>query len=219
MLHQDISLSYDSPIVNVIGSIESTTNLPTDTISIGTAYIVTSTNKIWSYTNSTGITAINGYEYHGLNYLPPEFSISVSTSTIVIATETVIGIQPSYGSGWVLHETTATMQIQPGWIMQDANGYQNTVIYSGHNTLFNGWSVGFANAITITWPMTFIEPKLQQLSLNIDGAIAAGTLIKVVQKLGHIWTGTESLLTSDNVQAKFLQARPAELPDSHYYGR
>lgn len=219
MLHQDISLSYDSPVVDIIGSIVSTADLPIDTISIGTAYIVTSTNQIWSYTNSAGVAAINGYEYHGLNYLPPEFSISVSTSTIVIANVDVNDNTPPTGSGWVLHETTATMQIQPGWIMQDANGYQNTVIYSGHNPLFNGWGVGFANAITITWPITFIEPKLQQLSLNIDGTITAGTLIKVVQKLGHTWAGTASLLTSDNIQAKFLQARPAELPDNHYYSR
>jgi len=150
--------------------------------------------------------------------LPPEFSITINTPATVLVNADVNGSTPPNGSGWVLPETAATMQIQPGWVMQDATGARYTVIYSGHNTLFNGWGVGFANAITIAWPLTFIEPNMQQLSLNIDETITTGTLITVVQKLGHVWTGTESLLTSDCVQAKFLRIKEAELPDVYYYG-
>jgi hypothetical protein len=76
--------------------------------------------------------------------------------SIVVVTETVSGGQPPTGSGWVFHKTTDTMQIQPGWIMQDANGVRHTVTYSGENNLFGpGWGVGFANNITIAWPLTF----------------------------------------------------------------
>jgi hypothetical protein len=42
--------------------------------------------------------------------------------------------------------------------------------------------------------------------------------LKIVQKIGQVWTGTESLLTSDAIQAKFLRAKGAELPDIYYYG-
>ena len=149
---------------------------------------------------------------------PPEFIINNNTPITVSVIVDVNGGTPPNGSGWVLPETTATMQIQPGWVMQDANGYQNTVIYSGHNNLFNGWGVGFANAITIAWPLTFIEPT--RITLNIAEEITTGTRITIVKKEGAVWTGTEatSLLTSTSTQANFLRSRTAELPDIYFYG-
>ena len=77
----------------------------------------------------------------------------------VFVTEMVTGGTNPVGSGWVLHETAETMQIQPGWIMTDANGYEYTVVTSGHNTLFNGWGVGFSSQLTITWPLVFTSPE------------------------------------------------------------
>jgi hypothetical protein len=153
-----------------------------------------------------------------INILPPEFTITINTPrTPLLVNDSVTG-RPPTGSGWVFHETAETMQIQPGWIMQDANGARYTVTYSAHNTLFNGWGVGFANSITIAWPLTFIEPKIQQLTLNISDTPINNTNITIVQRKGHIWTGSESLLTSDTIQATFLKDKEASLPDVYYYG-
>jgi hypothetical protein len=217
--HQDITKSYDSPEFRLIGSVESTAALP-DTTGVGHAYIVTSTNQVWVYTRSLSESANNGYEYTGLKYLPPEFSIDITVPTVSV-TETVTGGQPPTGSGWVFHETTATMQIQPGWIMQDASGAKNTVIYSGHNNLFNGWGVGFANNITIAWPLTFIGPALQQITLNIQEDIRDNIKLVVVKKQikpSELWNNGISLLSSNSGPAEFLRAKPAELPDMYYYG-
>jgi hypothetical protein len=153
-----------------------------------------------------------------ISILPPEFSVDNDFPTTVLVTEMVTGGHVQYGSGWVLHENADTMQIQPGWIMQDANGYKYTVIVSGHNSLFNGWAVNFANAITITWPLTFIKPAIQQLTLNVSTTSNINTNITIIQKKGQIWTGTESLLTSEVIQARFMREHEAALPNKYYYG-
>jgi len=153
-----------------------------------------------------------------ISILPPEFSVDNDFPTTVLVTEMVTGDHVQYGSGWVLHENADTMQIQPGWIMQDANGYKYTVIVSGHNSLFNGWAVNFANAITITWPLTFIKPAIQQLTLNVSTTSNINTNITIIQKKGQIWTGTESLLTSEVIQARFMREHEAALPNKYYYG-
>jgi len=147
---------------------------------------------------------------------PPEFSINVPDTVLV--TEMVNGGQAPTGSGWVLHETTDTIKIQPGWIMQDANGARYTVVYSGHNSLFNGWGVGFADAITIAWPLTFIEPT--KITLNIAEEINTGTRITVIQRQGEFWKDTDStsLLSSTGTQATFLRFRTADLPNIYFYG-
>jgi hypothetical protein len=73
---QDITLSYDSPNINYkeILPVSSVELLPiTDTI--GTSYLVTTTNQVWVYTNSLETDAVNGYVYRGLKYVEPEFTI------------------------------------------------------------------------------------------------------------------------------------------------
>ena len=149
---------------------------------------------------------------------PPVKPVPVATLVTVPVITDVTGGTPPTGSGWVLPETTATMQIQPGWIMQDATGARYTVIYSGHNVLFNGWGVGFAESLTIAWPLTFIEPT--RITLNIAEEITTGTRITIVKKEGALWTGTEatSLISSTATQANLLRLRPAELPDIYFYG-
>jgi hypothetical protein len=217
--HQDITKSYDSPEFRLIGSVGSVASLP-DTTGVGHAYIVTSTNQVWVYNRSLSESANNGYEYTGLKYLPPEFSINIDIPTVLVNVD-VNGGTPPDGSGWVLPETTATMQIQPGWIMQDATGARYTVIYSGHNNLFNGWGVGFASAITIAWPLTFIGPALQQITLNIQEGVRDNIKLVVIKKQikpTELWNNGISLLSSNSAPAEFLRAKPAELPDMYYYG-
>jgi hypothetical protein len=227
---QDTTMSYDSPDTKgiTIGTTSTVASLPYSYVP-GTAYVVTSTNQVWVYTGSYEADAVNGYVYRGMDYVPPEFSINVNTPKIALANVDVNGGTPPNGSGWVLPETTATMQIQPGWIMQDANGARYTVVYSGHNSLFNGWGVGFASAITILWPLTFIEPIVQQITLNIEGGVSSNIKLQIVKKefeKRKVWNNVDptdsrrtlSIMDSTSTQALFLQAEPAELPDKYYFG-
>jgi hypothetical protein len=82
---QDTTVSFDGPEVNVtnISSTSSVHLLPT-TNTIGTAYNVTATNQVWVYTASIELDAVNGYVYRGLNYVPPEFTITTSTQELTL---------------------------------------------------------------------------------------------------------------------------------------
>jgi len=88
--YQDTTISYDSPEFKLFGSTSSQSLLPSTTL-LNTAYIVTSTNQVWVYTNSLSTDSINGYTYTGLNYLPPEFSINTATQQITLNTLQGVG--------------------------------------------------------------------------------------------------------------------------------
>jgi hypothetical protein len=147
--YHDTTISFDSHNFNVIGKIDQALSLSTVTtvaLTLGNAYVVTATNQVWIYENSVETGAINGFVYKGINYLPPEFSI-----------------------------TTAT----------------------------------------------------QQITLNIKDGIDPNIKLSVIKKQfarSSSWNDivdsqtTLSLLNSTTVPARFLQARPAELPDTYYYG-
>ena len=75
-----------------------------------------------------------------------------------------------------------------------------------------------STSITIMPPEFTITTSTQELVLNIAEVISTGTQIAIIQRKGQVWTGTESLLTSDAVQANFLRAKEAKLPDIYYYG-
>jgi len=137
--YQDTTLSYDSPVFNISGSVSTESLLPSTTV-INTAYIVTSTNKVWIYTNSIAADAVNGYTYTGLNYLPPEFTINTATQQITL----------------------------------------NTLQGVGDNI-----------------KLVIIKKEFSDTTL---------------------WNNGVSLLDSTTEQAKFIQARPAVLPNSYYSG-
>jgi hypothetical protein len=75
-----------------------------------------------------------------------------------------------------------------------------------------------STSVTTVPPEFTITTSTQELVLNIAEVISTGTQIVIVQKKGQIWTGTESLLTSEVVQANFIRAKEAKLPDIYYYG-
>ena len=136
---QDTNKAYDSPEFTLIGTVQSTANLPA-TPAISYAYVDNSTNQVWVYTNSLSNSSINGYEYTGLKYQPPEFVINTST---------------------------------------------------------------------------------QEITLNIQEGIGDNIKLVIVKKQlnpADLWNNGVSLLNSDSSSAKFLQSRPAELPDMYYYG-
>jgi len=57
----------------------------------------------------------------------------------------------------------------------------------------------------------------QTITLNIQN-VEPGVQLTLIQKKGYVWTMTESLLTSQSVQARFIRNFPAELPDWYFYG-
>jgi len=218
--YQDTTRSYDSPKFNIAGFTSTEAVLPSITV-INTAYVVTSTNQVWIYTNSISADAINGYTYTGLNYLPPEFSITATQITVGAIAVDVLGAQPPNGSGWVLSQNTATQQIAAGWTLIDANGAKYPIISAGHNSLFNGWGFGLAQAATIAWPLTFVSPVSQQITLNTLQGVGDNIKLVIIKKEFSdttLWNNGISLLDSTTEQAKFIQARPAVLPNSYYGG-
>ena len=75
-----------------------------------------------------------------------------------------------------------------------------------------------STSILILPPEFTITTSTQLLTLNVLDQLSIDTNITIVQKTGYVWTGTESLLTSDVTQAHFLQEKEAALPDIYYYG-
>jgi hypothetical protein len=141
--YQDISVFPDTPKFNYLGTVTSVSLLPATT-AIGDGYIVTDSNQVWIYENSTELQSVNGYVYHGLDYREPEFTIDIDS---------------------------------------------------------------------------------QQITLNIENGVQEGVKLTLVKReISSVWNdqisseSTKSLMESSTTQAKFLQARPAELPDKYYYG-
>jgi hypothetical protein len=141
--HQDIAVSYDSPQLNYLGTVTSVSLLPATTI-MGDGYVVTDTNQVWVYEDSTEAESVIGYVYRGLNYRDPEF---------------------------------------------------------------------------------IIDAVSQQITLNIENGVQEGVKLTLVkQEISSVWNDivsselTKSLMESNTTQARFLQSRPAELPDKYYYG-
>jgi hypothetical protein len=141
--HQDITVFSDTPKFNYQGTVTSISLLPATTV-IGDGYVVTDSNQVWIYENSTELESVNGYVYHGLDYRDPEFTIDIDS---------------------------------------------------------------------------------QQITLNIENGVQEGVKLTLVKReISSVWNdqtnseSTKSLMESSTTQAKFLQARPAELPDKYYYG-
>jgi len=72
-----------------------------------------------------------------------------------------------------------------------------------------------------------VNTGTQQITLNIEDGVQDNILLTIVKKefaRNAVWnneittTTTISLMDSNTVQAEFLQASPAELPDKYYYG-
>jgi len=81
--HQNIDLSYDSPALHILGTKSTVDQLP-DTVNYGDAYVIASNNQVWVYTDSKDAKSFKGYEHRGLNYQPPEFTVSGQRLTLNI---------------------------------------------------------------------------------------------------------------------------------------
>jgi hypothetical protein len=147
IFHQDITAAYDSPKFVLNGSVGSVDQLPATTV-LGEGYIVTATNQVWVYENSQELDSVVGYVYHGLNYVPAEFSVTLSDLPNVSA----------------------------------------------------------------------------EIVLNIQEGLKSGVKLTVIKREAVVWNDvinsaqTKSIMDSTTSPARFIQSRPAELPDKYYYG-
>ena len=146
-------------------------------------------------TTSTSVTIV-----------PPEFTITITNPNYV-----------SLANQYVIDSGNMIIGVIPEDLAYDLNGdgavtIDDTIAYQ---KIADGIPIGFTPVATSNYADLI---NIQQLSLNIAEVISTGTRITVVQKQGYIWTGTESLLSSNVIQAKFLRAKEAELPDIYYYG-
>jgi hypothetical protein len=95
---QNTDISYDSGDINLLGTTSTTSTLVL-TKFVNDAYLVTSTNQVWVYTNSKLTNAVNGYIYSGLDYYPEEFTISGIVSNGSISTATLTLNLPNIKTG------------------------------------------------------------------------------------------------------------------------
>jgi hypothetical protein len=122
-------------------------------------------------------------------------SYAINTATIALSTASVAENQVSiYYGGRLLRKSSVE-------IHDSGLSFDSTV-----------------TSIVTLDPEFSINTLTNELQLNISNGVVSGLELKIVQKIGQVWTGTESLLTSDAIQAKFLRAKGAELPDIYYYG-
>lgn len=134
---------------------------------------------------------------------------TTNTNTYIISTET----STSTGHGIILDFNINAVD-------------QITVYYGGRqlrksSLVFHDLVVSYnptSTSLKTSPPEFTVNTSTQELVLNISETISTGTDITIIQKKGYVWTGTESLLTSNVPQAEFLRKKPAALPDIYYYG-
>lgn len=112
MYYLDTTVSYDTPIANIKGSVSTVTSLIT-TSTIGDAYLDTSTNYVWVYENSVETRAVKGYVYNGLTRKEKEFTVNTLTNQIILNLKD--GIQGGYNIKVINRRTSADLRWQkPG---------------------------------------------------------------------------------------------------------
>ena len=98
---------------------------------------------------------------------------------------------------------------------------QVTVYYGGRQLRKTPLEVHdkfYDEVVSILDPEFSINTATNTLTLNVSDYNGIKTDITIVQRKGHIWTGTESLLTSNVVQAEFIRDKKSMLPNQYYYG-
>jgi hypothetical protein len=168
-----------------------------------------------AYYSQAGTTVIDQSIKQTINtveYVLEQNIPSSNTTTYIISASTLTFSEGVIGDGISLLPTI--------------NAVDQVEVYYGGRKLrkteieINDSNISYDNSdasITIIEPEFYITTSTQQLMLNINEEITAGTRITIIQRQGKIWT-SDSLLSSNVEQAVFLRAKGAELPDSYYYG-
>ena len=105
---------------------------------------------------------------------------------------------------------------QPLWVGYSKNvdiGWSTDLVSSSVNVTTS------TVLTTVTSVSTVTTLDSQQITLNIPEGIQPGVKLTVTKRNSTLWNdGATSLMNSSTMPARFLQARPAELPDTYYYG-
>ena len=135
-----------------------------------------------------------------------------TTLTTTYAINTVTD-QMTYGDGIVLDPALSAID-------------QLTVYYGGRQlrkaeVTVHDMTVSYdttTNSLSTLGPEFSINTVTNEIVLNIAEGVDQNLRLTLVQRRGYVWTGTESILTSNVNQAVYLRDRQAELPDIYYYG-
>jgi hypothetical protein len=216
----DTTVSYDSPDTKgiAIGTTSTVAGLPYAYVP-GTAYVVTSTNQVWVYTGTYEADAVNGYVYRGMDYVPPEFAITIAPrfNYKVLAAQ------------YALTALRMSLNQIPVDLAYDLNG-SGTVTTAdalAYQKIAEDIDIGFTPSTSSNY-YNLMQP-LQQITLNIEGGVSSDIKLEIVKKefeKRKVWNDVDptdsrrtlSIMNSTSTQAKFLQAEPAELPDKYYFG-
>ena len=89
------TVAYDSvPSDNIIGTVNAVEDLTTAFAIPGNAYIVESTNQVWLYTGSRSqTTATIGWVYSGVDYLPPDFTVTNTGNQQLVLNTATLGVE------------------------------------------------------------------------------------------------------------------------------
>jgi hypothetical protein len=141
----------------------------------------------------------------------------------VVRTQTTLTNSTTY-----IISTTSNTVIGNGIVLDPAiNAVDQVMVYYGGRQLrksslvLHNMDLAYdttLDSVTILAPEFTINTSTQELRLNIADGIVEGTQLKIVKSEATAWTGTESILTSDVIQAQFLRDKPTTLPDSYFYG-
>jgi hypothetical protein len=144
---------------------------------------------------------------------------SSNTTTYVISTSTITFVSGVTGKGITIITETDD-DLPPPRAVDQVEIYYGGRKLRKDPLIVHDSTISYdtsTESLTVLAPEFSINTSTQELTLNIDEEIVSGTRITVMKRETERWT-EDSLLTSNVQQAMFLRARPAELPDSYYYG-
>jgi len=167
-------------------------------------------------------TAPAAISYAGTSVIDqsPQQDVPYTESVLVQTTSTT---SLTYTISTITNTTTGDgIKLTPGVNAVD----QVTVYYGGRQLrktplIIHDSAISYdpsATSEVILPPEFTITTATNELVLNILDVTSNNTNITIVQRKGYVWTGTESLLTSNAIQAHFLREKEASLPNQYYYG-
>ena len=136
-----------------------------------------------------------------VSYDSPRLKYQGTVTSVSLLPETTI-----IGNGYVVDDTKQVWVYENSKETESVNGY----VYHG---------------LDYRDPEFTIDANLGQITLNIENGVREGVKLTLVKReIESVWNNTinsestKSLMESNTTQARFLQSRPAELPDKYYYG-
>ncbi len=173
-------------------------------------------------------------ETNSIVTMPPEFSVEIKNTSVTTSTTQTSNM--IYVSDLLENEIyqiyfsistatdTSTVYTTSSLIYNSLSNTSTGTIsgininYSVIYTESSGTQISFTNLPGTTSTSVSIDLNYQRLTLNIDERLEYGVQIFLTKKEGKIWTGTESLLVSNDLQSRFIRAKESELPDNYFYG-